>query len=149
CPKALPAASFSLSRPFPSSVCVRISDGKKHSVAEDNAERVEIAIKLKDGREAPLHCDSAVSVMGALTLPAGMRADDALDLLAAALALLLFALGRTEFGERRPVLLGAPVLPTSYGAKLCLGAPVPAAKEADVSKPSGYYSVQASFAEPV
>jgi hypothetical protein len=29
--------------------------------------------------------------MGALTLPAGMRADDALDLLAAALALVLFA----------------------------------------------------------
>src|SRR5215471_18640199 len=79
--------------------------------------------KLKDGREAPLHCDSAVSVMGALTLPAGMRADDALDLLAAALALVLFALGMTEFGEARPVLLGDPVLPTSYGAKLCLGDP--------------------------
>jgi|SRR4029453_8580327 hypothetical protein len=98
---------------------------------------------MERGARRPLSVETVVSARGAVTspFPAGMRADDALNFLAAARALVLFALSMTEFGEMAAVFFGDPVLPASHGAQFCLRDPIPATKEADVHKSSGYYSV--------
>ena len=80
-------------------------------------------------------------------LPTGMRTDDALDLFATALTLVLFALSMAEFAELPPVFFGNPVLPASHGPLFSLVDPIPASKEADVCKSGGHYAVQAALAE--
>ena len=78
-----------------------------------------------------------------------MRTDDALNLSASSLALVLFALRMTDLAELAAIFFRNPLLPVSHGPHLAFGNPVPAAKEVDVCKSSCDYSVQASFAEPM
>ena len=84
---------------------------------------------------------------GCSPLAAGMRTDDALNLIATALTFIFFPLSMTEFAELAAVFFGNPVLPASHGAPLSLGNRIAATKETDVRKSSGDDSVETSFAE--
>jgi hypothetical protein len=78
-----------------------------------------------------------------------MRTDDALNLFASSLALVLFALGMAKFAEPRAIFFGYADFPASHGAHLSLANPASATEEFDVCKAGRNDPIEAALTEPM